>query len=403
MTDKDITTQTETRTPDDHDRANAALGFRFVRALAVEKAALDRNISHSAVRVLATISYFLNSETGRAWPGFGIIADVSGLCTKTIQRSIAELKAAGFLFTERRSPITGGRALVHYGLTEVRMADIDEAVTAAVETLKAKRSEAEAVKRRVPKPGKPEPSPSKGTALSDLESRRPQCRSVDAYKRTSPPAGGTKRISDPVNFGGVRNSDPVNFVPSDPVNLVPSNPIDRTLSEVRNTKGVVTYTTAARESDTPPRQSRELASFSQGSEVAAGVEFVAAVLAQLGIATPSKAQRDRVADTITKAALWWKGMGCSHTRYQSFGDWFVGEWISRLRPELDKLADDTAPRRFTIDLEKQICFGSGEKKIWLTKASINVHLEKAEERLGGTQTPLITDFEAVKDRAVSKL
>lgn len=115
-----------------HDAANAATGFRFVRALAVEKAALDRGLSSKCVFVLAAISHFMNSTTGRAWPSYRRIAELTGYSEDSIERAIRELKATNYLFTERKAPPTGGRAVVQYGLGAICPNDIDEMLTAAV-------------------------------------------------------------------------------------------------------------------------------------------------------------------------------------------------------------------------------------------------------------------------------
>lgn len=118
------------------DEANDARGFRSIRALAVEKAALDTSLRPSSVRVLAVLGYFMNSSCKRAWPGYDRIREVSGYSTETIERSIRELIDAGYIFTERKSPITGGRALVHYGLKAIEPKHIDEMITAAVNELR---------------------------------------------------------------------------------------------------------------------------------------------------------------------------------------------------------------------------------------------------------------------------
>ena len=119
-------------TPYQHDAINNEVGFRFVRALAVEKAVLETRLKPSDSKVLAAISYFMNGQTKRAWPSYERIAEITGYSEDGIDRSIRNLKRAGYLFTERKAPITGGRALVHYGLSAVRLTDLNEMVTAAV-------------------------------------------------------------------------------------------------------------------------------------------------------------------------------------------------------------------------------------------------------------------------------
>ena len=130
------------RSPD--DEVNGELGFRFVRALAVEKAALDANLSPAAVRVLAAILYFMNNTTKRAWPSYERIHEITGYSRDTIERAIRQLIGSGYLFRERKAPITGGRALVHYGLRALHPSHIDRMISVAVEEFRRQRPAPEA-------------------------------------------------------------------------------------------------------------------------------------------------------------------------------------------------------------------------------------------------------------------
>ena len=130
------------RSPD--DEVNGELGFRFVRALAVEKAALDANLSPAAVRVLAAILYFMNNTTKRAWPSYERIHEITGYSRDTIERAIRQLIGSGYLFRERKAPITGGRALVHYGLRALHPSHIDRMISAAVQEFRRQRPAPEA-------------------------------------------------------------------------------------------------------------------------------------------------------------------------------------------------------------------------------------------------------------------
>ena len=125
-------------TPTEHDAINSETAFRFIRAIAVERAALDQSLDPSCIRVLAAISYFMHSETRRAWPGYERISEITGYSADRIERAIKRLKLAGYIFSDRRSPISGGRALVHYGLNGIRPRDIDDMVTAAILAMRAK-------------------------------------------------------------------------------------------------------------------------------------------------------------------------------------------------------------------------------------------------------------------------
>lgn len=123
-----------------HDGKNEALSFRFLRAIAVEKAALDRDLPRACTFILAAILHFMNSQAERAWPSYQKIAELTGYSEDVIDKSIRKLKRAGYIFTERRSPITGGRALVHYGLRAVHPRDIDQMIAAAVAELRSRAS-----------------------------------------------------------------------------------------------------------------------------------------------------------------------------------------------------------------------------------------------------------------------
>lgn len=115
-----------------HDKANAELGCRFVRALAVEKATLDPARQFAEVKVLAAISYFMNTTKQRSWPSYAQIAEVTGYGEISIKRAIASLESAGYIFRERRAISAGSRAVVQYGLKAFSPTDIDDMVTAAV-------------------------------------------------------------------------------------------------------------------------------------------------------------------------------------------------------------------------------------------------------------------------------
>ena len=179
-------------TPAEHDAANAAVGFRFVRALAVEKAALDRELPPACTRVLAALSYFMNDKTKRAWPSYRTIADLTGYGQDTIDRTIRQLKSAGYLFTERRAPIAGGRALVHYGLGAIQPQDIQDMVAAAIKEL-----------------------------------RRRESGSADSAKKS----GVSRKLTPPENAGS--KADPAIFDASDSAILSPQEPlVDEPISSV---------------------------------------------------------------------------------------------------------------------------------------------------------------------------
>lgn len=118
----------------EHDSANTALGFRFVRALAVEKAVLDPRLAPREVRVLAAIAHHMNATTMRAWPSYRKISEIVGYANEVIERAIKNLVLYDYIFREpnRRAPYPGARAMVHYGLKAVSFDDIELVIAAAV-------------------------------------------------------------------------------------------------------------------------------------------------------------------------------------------------------------------------------------------------------------------------------
>lgn len=118
----------------EHDAANSALGFRFVRALAVEKAVLDPRLAPKEVRVLAAIAYHMNATTMRAWPSYQKLSEIVGYQDEVIERAIKNLISYDYIFREprRRAPYPGARAMVHYGLKAVSFDDIEHVIAAAV-------------------------------------------------------------------------------------------------------------------------------------------------------------------------------------------------------------------------------------------------------------------------------
>ena len=341
-------------TPQQHDAVNAALGFRFIRALAVEKAALDRTLSPACVRILAGISYFMNSQIKRAWPSYKRISEITGYSEDVIDKSIRRLKVAGYLFTERRAPVTGGRALVHYGLAALHPSDIDSMISDAVSKLR----------------------------------RNAEAQSAHPAKKSG------AKLTPPKRAKWV--SDPAIFVPSDPAVIIPQEP-SKEEPQVIRTGGP--FSIAARAYDEkPPCDDVKLVVLDQGRDVVADGNSIAKVLARLGVANPTKSRRAKVADTLTKAALQWKGMDGRHPRYKTLSDWFVAEWLPGLRADLEKLADATTPRRFTIKLEDQIVIGVGDARFSLTRDGINAKLNDAEALLGGMPT-VLRDFDAAKEKS----
>ena len=86
----------------------------------------------------------MNNTTKRAWPSYERIHEITGYSRDTIERAIRQLIGSGYLFRERKAPITGGRALVHYGLRALHPSRIDRMISAAVEEFRRQRPAPEA-------------------------------------------------------------------------------------------------------------------------------------------------------------------------------------------------------------------------------------------------------------------
>lgn len=140
------------QTLDEIDRANVATGFRLARSLALQNAALDNRLTPACVRVMAAISYFMNDQTMRAWPGYDLLAEVTGYTYDVIDRSIRKLKATGYLRTKRHAPITGGRALVHYGYGRIDPEFLDKLIADAVAKIRERKADPDQKVRVSPTP-----------------------------------------------------------------------------------------------------------------------------------------------------------------------------------------------------------------------------------------------------------
>ncbi|MBS0252608.1 MAG: hypothetical protein JSR78_16250 [Proteobacteria bacterium] len=144
----------ERQSLDEIDEANVRTGFRLARSLALQNAALDNRLTPACVRVLAAISYFMNDRIMRAWPGYDLLAEVTGYTYDVIDRSIRKLKATGYLRTKRHAPITGGRALVHYGYGRIDPEFLDNLIADAVAKIKERKADPDQKVRVSPTPTK---------------------------------------------------------------------------------------------------------------------------------------------------------------------------------------------------------------------------------------------------------
>jgi hypothetical protein len=177
--------------PEEHDAANGTLGFRFVRALAVEKSVLDPRLAPKEVRVLAAIAYHMNSKTLRAWPSYRAISEIVGYADEVIERAIKNLVRYGYIFRYRKALHRWERARVHYGLINVSFDDIEHVIAAAVAQIRKNEEHKSGHARLIP------------TRKSGLGTARPPIK-----KSGSAP-------------------DPAQKIASDPDVLVVSNPDDK--------------------------------------------------------------------------------------------------------------------------------------------------------------------------------
>lgn len=128
---------------DEIDRANIETGFRLARSLALQNAALDQRLPPACVRLMAAITYFMNDKIMRAWPSYKLLAEVTGYTEDVIDRSIRKLKTTGYLRTARHRPITGGRALVHYGYGKIDPGFLDQLIEDAVAKIKLRKADSD--------------------------------------------------------------------------------------------------------------------------------------------------------------------------------------------------------------------------------------------------------------------
>jgi hypothetical protein len=81
---------------------------------------------------------------------------------------------------------------------------------------------------------------------------------------------------------------------------------------------------------------------------------VAEGLECLGLDRPTRDQRNLVADAFRKCALQWsnlKDQGRQNSRYKTAREWFVAEWVPKLRPDLQRMGHSSAYRaRMTVPI-----------------------------------------------------
>lgn len=126
----------EQQRPEDHDAANRELGARFVKAMKVEAAALDQRLTEIDIRVLAALTYCLNSDRLRAWPSLMTISDLTGYHEDRIKSSLRALEGFGYIFRERKAIDKGQRAVVQYGLTRPDFTELEAVLTAAIHAIR---------------------------------------------------------------------------------------------------------------------------------------------------------------------------------------------------------------------------------------------------------------------------
>lgn len=97
-----------------NDAASLIAGRQVRWGATVILAAIDSEISHTAVKVLAAIAMMSNLKTGFATPELHELAAHVGRSEEHVSRSIKVLCDRGYLFTYRKQKAAGERACVHY-------------------------------------------------------------------------------------------------------------------------------------------------------------------------------------------------------------------------------------------------------------------------------------------------
>ena len=112
-------------------------GFMLARLETLMIAVRDKRLDRACLLVLATLIETMNNATLTTWIGKDTIAQRLGITPKSVSNYIYQLKALGYILSERReTEHADGLSLLHYTLTKLSPVEIEAAITNAVKSLK---------------------------------------------------------------------------------------------------------------------------------------------------------------------------------------------------------------------------------------------------------------------------
>lgn len=100
-------------------KANQEVSFWFLKGAACVRACRDPALKRSSLHVYAVLMQHMSAAHQWGWPSYATIQRETGLSEDGVQRAIKQLRDQGYIFTTKKAPPQGGRALVHYGLGSV--------------------------------------------------------------------------------------------------------------------------------------------------------------------------------------------------------------------------------------------------------------------------------------------
>lgn len=90
--------------------------------------------------VLAELVLMTNTTTGLAYPGRRLLAERCGFTADTIATTVKELKAWGYVVSERRQPDGVGHPLMHYAVPRPSTEELEAAIAAHVQNIRSKHN-----------------------------------------------------------------------------------------------------------------------------------------------------------------------------------------------------------------------------------------------------------------------
>ena len=102
--------------------------------------------------VLAEIIMRTNSQTGVAYPGYRGIAEATGYSESTVELTVTQLLAWGYLASTRKAAEPGGRALAHYTVIKPTVEQLQAAIAAHMMAQRGKADPNPTVRNTDPNP-----------------------------------------------------------------------------------------------------------------------------------------------------------------------------------------------------------------------------------------------------------